>query len=69
MRSSLATIRTRALRSLIPPPRLRAHHSALLAHRARIVCTVCGAIGTDARPNWNERAEQSKAQEAMILIE
>jgi hypothetical protein len=22
----------------------------------RMVCTVCGAIGADARPNWNERA-------------
>jgi hypothetical protein len=25
----------------------------------RIVCTVCGAIGADARPNWNERAPVS----------
>ena len=22
----------------------------------RMVCTVCGAIGADARPNWNENA-------------
>ena len=22
----------------------------------RMVCTVCGAIGADARPNWDERA-------------
>jgi hypothetical protein len=22
----------------------------------RMVCTVCGAIGADAKPNWNERA-------------
>ena len=22
----------------------------------RMVCTVCGAIDADARPNWNERA-------------
>jgi hypothetical protein len=22
----------------------------------RMVCTVCGAVGADARPNWNERA-------------
>ena len=22
----------------------------------RMVCTVCGAIGADARPNWKERA-------------
>ena len=23
----------------------------------RMVCTICGAIGADARPNWNERAQ------------
>ena len=23
----------------------------------RMVCTVCGAIDADARPNWNERAQ------------
>jgi hypothetical protein len=26
---------------------------------ARMVCTVCGAIGADVRPNWNERAPRS----------
>jgi hypothetical protein len=25
------------------------------AFSPRMVCTVCGAIGADARPNWNER--------------
>jgi hypothetical protein len=25
----------------------------------RMVCTVCGAIGADARPNWNGRAPAS----------
>jgi hypothetical protein len=25
----------------------------------RIVCTTCGAIGADARPNWQERAPES----------
>ena len=25
----------------------------------RMVCTVCGAIGADARPYWNERAPVS----------
>jgi len=25
----------------------------------RMVCMVCGAIGADARPNWNERAPRS----------
>ena len=23
----------------------------------RMVCTICGAIGADARRNWNERAQ------------
>jgi hypothetical protein len=44
------------------------HHQAVLDVNAfaddlavpsfgpRMVCTVCGAIGADARPNWNERA-------------
>jgi hypothetical protein len=43
------------------------HHGAVLsvddfaddvpvpAFGPRMVCTVCGAIGADARPNWNER--------------
>lgn len=26
---------------------------------ARMVCTVCGAIGADVRPNWNDRAPVS----------
>jgi hypothetical protein len=25
----------------------------------RMVCTLCGTIGADARPNWNERASPS----------
>jgi hypothetical protein len=29
---------------------------AVPAFGPRMVCTVCGAIGADARPNWNERA-------------
>jgi hypothetical protein len=46
------------------------HHSALdvsnysddvpvPAFGPRMVCTVCGAIGADARPNWQERAPLS----------
>jgi hypothetical protein len=47
------------------------HHEAVLdvtafaddvtvpAFGPRMVCTVCGAIGADARPNWNERAPRS----------
>jgi hypothetical protein len=26
--------------------------------RPRMVCTVCGIIGADARPNWSERPSQ-----------
>ena len=29
------------------------------AFALRMVCTVCGAIGADARTNWNERAPPS----------
>jgi len=25
----------------------------------RMVCTMCGAVGADARPNWNERVPVS----------
>jgi hypothetical protein len=28
----------------------------VLSFGPRMVCTLCGAIGADARPNWNERA-------------
>jgi len=47
------------------------HHEAILDVSAypddvpvpsfgpRMVCTVCGAIGADARPNWQERAPPS----------
>jgi uncharacterized membrane protein YkvA (DUF1232 family) len=31
----------------------------VLTFNPRMVCTVCGAIGSDARPNWNERASPS----------
>jgi hypothetical protein len=43
------------------------HHEAIInvdnyadavsvpAFGPRMVCTVCGAIGADAKPNWNER--------------
>jgi len=47
---------------------LRCHHEAVLdverygddvtvpSFAPRMVCTTCGAIDADARPNWNERA-------------
>jgi hypothetical protein len=50
---------------------LHCHHQAVLdisnfaddvtvpTFGARMVCTACGAIGADARPNWNERASVS----------
>ena len=28
------------------------------AFSARMVCTVCGVVGADARPNWKERGER-----------
>jgi hypothetical protein len=31
-------------------------HVPVSAFGPRMVCTACGAIGADARPNWNERA-------------
>jgi len=48
--------------------RVACHHSAIVdvtncpdevpvpMFGPRMVCTACGAIGADARPNWNERA-------------
>jgi hypothetical protein len=48
---------------------LHCHHYATIdvnafaddvpAFGSRMVCTVCGAVGADARPNWNERAPAS----------
>ena len=47
---------------------IRCNHSAVIdvsayvdevpvpAFGSRMVCTACGAIGANARPNWNERA-------------
>jgi hypothetical protein len=32
---------------------------AVPAFGPRMVCTACGAVGADARPNWNERAPPS----------
>jgi hypothetical protein len=34
-----------------------ADHVTVPSFGARMVCTVRGAIGADARPNWNERAQ------------
>src|SRR5262249_44658987 len=33
-----------------------AHDETTPSFGPRMVCTMCGAIGADSRPNWNERA-------------
>jgi len=35
----------------------------------RMVCSVCGAIGADARPNWNERARTIRRSASAALFE
>jgi len=66
---TLGNMRQNGVRTLaVTCGALRCHHQAVLnvtgfaddltvpAFGPRMVCTVCGAIGADARPNWNERA-------------
>jgi hypothetical protein len=67
---TLGNMRTNGVRSLTVYCE-RCHHQALLdvddfaddvpvpLFGPRMVCTICGAIGADARPNWNERAPPS----------
>jgi hypothetical protein len=31
-------------------------HVSVPSFGPRMVCTLCGAVGADARPNWNDRA-------------
>jgi len=62
---TLANMRENGVRSLA----VRCHHETTHAvdgyaddvvvpsFGPRIVCTACGAIDADARPNWNERAQ------------
>lgn len=65
---TLGNMRENGVRSLaITCGALWCHHKAILdvadyaddvtvpSFYPRMVCTVCGAIGADARPNWNER--------------
>ena len=33
----------------------------------RMVCTVCGAIGADAQPNWNEREKKEPIARASVV--
>jgi hypothetical protein len=69
---TLGNMRQQGVRSLsITCGALHCHHGASMdvsdfadevmvpAFGPRMVCTVCGAIGADARPNWNERAPVS----------
>ena len=66
---TLRNMRENGVRSLaITCHAMGCHHYAILDVNAftddvtvpsfgpRMVCTVCGAIGADARPNWTERA-------------
>ena len=66
---TLGNMRTNGVRSLAVTCLSRScHHEAVLqvaiysddvpvpAFGPRMVCTVCGGIGADARPNWRERA-------------
>ena len=85
---TLGNMRENGVRSLaITCGALWCHHEAVLDVTAfvddvsvpsfglRMVCTVCGAIGADARPHWNERAPPSlynanrlyRAQEAFLI--
>jgi hypothetical protein len=66
---TLGNMRENGVRSLsITCRALHCHHHAVIdvskypnemavpSFGPRMVCTVCGAIGADARPSWNERA-------------
>ena len=69
---TLGNMRENGVRSLaITCGAIHCHHCAVIdvngfpddvvvsSFGPRMVCTVCGAIGADARPNWNERAPVS----------
>ena len=69
---TLRNMRENGVRSLaITCGAVHCHHDAVMDVSAfpddvavpyfgpRMVCTACGAIGADARPNWNERAPVS----------
>jgi hypothetical protein len=63
---TLATMRAQGVRSLAVSCWLCRHGAVLIADRwpnemslpsfgPRMVCTSCGIIGADVRPNWQER--------------
>ena len=71
---TLGNMRENGVRTLaITCVAMGCHHYAILDASAfaddlavpsfgpRMVCTVCGAIGADARPNWNERGSLPRA--------
>jgi hypothetical protein len=75
---TLGNMRENGVRSLaITCGALWCHHEAILtvddfaddvtvpAFGPRMVCTACGAIGADARPNWDERAPPTLFGRAM----
>jgi hypothetical protein len=66
---TLANMRENGVRSLSVTCEL-CHHEALMnvdafddsvavpAFGPRMVCTFCGIVGADARPNWRERTQR-----------
>jgi hypothetical protein len=67
---TLANMRENGVRSLAVTCQL-CHHEALMnvdafdeatavpAFGPRMVCTSCGIVGADARPNWQERSQRA----------
>jgi hypothetical protein len=66
---TLANMRTNGVRSLSVTCEL-CHHESVMnadafeastpvpAFRSRMVCTGCGIVGADVRPNWQERSQR-----------
>jgi hypothetical protein len=66
---TLGNMRSLGVRSLAVTCELRRHtavmgadgwpdHVPVPAFGPRMVCTCCGIVGADARPNWREQAER-----------
>jgi hypothetical protein len=64
--TDLANMRAQGVRSLAVSCELCHHRAVIIVDRfaatvplpafgPRMVCTVCGIVGADARPNWQER--------------
>lgn len=78
---TLGNMRENGVRSLaITCGAIWCHHQAVLdastfaddvtvpSFGLRVVCTVCGAIGADARPNWNERAPRRRCAFVIVIL-